>query len=117
MVNTKKAVESQYKGVCMVIEQRKYMAGNITKLREVLVKKGIPCRLSYSSAPAAGEAAPASPIMQTAKLFLAPEIQVKAGSKLLVTQNGITTAYQRSGQPVVYGSHQEINLMLFEGWA
>jgi hypothetical protein len=48
------------------------------------------------------------------KLFLAPEIVVKPGSKLKVTQAGRTECYVRSGEPAVYGSHQEIVLELWK---
>ena len=59
----------------------------------------------------------ASAVVQIAKVFLAPEIKVKPGSKLSVTQNGVTTEYKSSGEPAFYSTHQEIVLELFKGWA
>ena len=54
---------------------------------------------------------------QGTKLFIAPEIKVKPGSKIVVEQNGVTTEYSASGVPAVYPSHVEIKLELFRGWA
>ena len=59
----------------------------------------------------------AAQLVQTIKIFLAPEIRVQAGSKLTVTQNGVTTEYKSSGEPALYQTHQEIMLELFKGWA
>lgn len=56
-------------------------------------------------------------ISQGTKLFTVPEIQIKPGSKIIVTQNGVTTVYSSSGVPAVYPTHQEVILELFEGWA
>ncbi len=51
------------------------------------------------------------------KLFLAPEIRVNSGSRIAVTQNGISNEYCASGEPAVYDTHQEILLELAERWA
>ena len=59
----------------------------------------------------------AASISQAVKLFIAPEIKVKGGSKLVVEQNGVTTEYSASGEPAIYLNHQEIILELFKGWA
>ena len=48
------------------------------------------------------------------KLFLAPEWQVPAGSKITVTGRGGERVYCRSGEAAVYGSHQEIPLALWK---
>ena len=50
------------------------------------------------------------------KLFISPDVLIKAGSKIIVTQHGRTTEYSNSGVPAVYPTHQEIMLTLFEGW-
>ena len=46
------------------------------------------------------------------KLFLSPDIIVKAGSNITVTQAGKTTEYIASGIPAIYDTHQEIMLVL-----
>ena len=84
---------------------------------EVIVIENQPCKLSFKKLTAASQTETAAAVSQVIKLFLAPEINVKAGSKLVVTQNGVTGKYSASGIPAVYSTHQEIVLELWEGWA
>lgn len=114
----RKAIEFRYNGTCSVYEYKKVRdeKTKITNGREALVAGGIPCHLSFSSAPAALKSGAAVSRTQEVKVFLAPEVQIKAGSKLVIIQNGIEKSYKFSGEPAVYPSHQEINLELFSGW-
>ena len=117
----RKAIESTYIGTCDVIE---YSSGTgegsrITRQSETTVYTDIPCRLSYTRFNNFYPAVPTdtvTTVSQPVKLFLAPEIEIKSGSKMIITQNGVTTAYRSSGQPLIYDSHQEIALELFRGW-
>ena len=112
------ALERLYKGTCTIAEFQsvKDPVTKITSKQEVNVLTNHPCRLSFKniSSTSAGDAAT---VNQIVTLFIAPEIVIKAGSKITVTQNGVTTAYTRSGQPAVYSNHQEVILQLFKGWA
>lgn len=118
MVKAKKFVESLYDGKCTVTEYQKIKKENkSTGFQEVVVLKDQPCRLSFKTISSTDPNESAAILTQTTKLFLAPEIKVKAGSKLTVTQNGVTTEYKCSGKPAVYHTHQEIILELFKGWA
>lgn len=111
------ALEKGYTGIFTVTEHRKVTKPNhTTGFSDVDVLVDQPCRLSFSSSPSA-EDGDVSKINQTVKLFFAPEIKVKEGSKITVTQNGVTTEYKRSGTPAVYSTHTEILLELFKGWA
>ena len=74
-------------------------------------------KLSFEKLNAVVQTDTAAKQTQGTKLFIAPEIKVKPGSKIVVEQNGVTTAYSASGVPAVYLSHAEIMLELFEGWA
>lgn len=49
---------------------------------------------------------------QIIKLFMSPEIEIKPGAKITVTQAGVTETYECSGTPAVYETHQEIILKL-----
>lgn len=89
----------------------------VTSQKEVLVKKDIPCRLSFSSASATLESGSAAGVVQTVKLFLAPEVVLRPGSKIEVVQNDRTECYSQSGKPAVYSSHQEVVLELWKGYA
>ena len=66
---------------------------------------------------AAAQTVSAAQVSQTVKLFIAPDIQIKAGSKITVTQAGVTAMYTHSGKATVYDTHQEILLDLFEKFA
>lgn len=117
VVRVRKALEKGYIGTFTVTEHQKIKKSNYTTgFEDVDVLVDQPCRLSYKSSPSSSDGNVAE-IGQTVKLFFAPGITVKEGSKITVTQNGITTAYKRSGTPAVYQTHTEILLELFEGWA
>ena len=117
VVKVRKALERGYNGTFTVTEHKKITKPNhTTGFSDVDVLVDQPCRLSFSSSPSAKDGDVAE-INQTVKLFFAPEIKVKEGSKVTVTQNGVTTAYKQSGTPAVYQTHTEILLELFRGWA
>lgn len=111
------AVELLYEGTCTVTEYESYTKPNkATGHREVTVIENQPCRLSYNSSPGAEQTDTGAGKEQIIKLFLAPEVKIKPGSRITVTQNDITEDYCRSGQPAVYATHQEVELDLWEGW-
>lgn len=115
----RKAIESLYKGTCTIKEYRdvKDPVTHITQKKEVMVLENQSCRLSYSKVASATQTNAPATVVQSIKLFIAPEIDVKPGSKIVVTQNGRTAEYSRSGEPALYSNHQEIMLELFKGYA
>ena len=117
MVRVRKAVESLYEGLCTVTERQPYSRPNkSTGFKEVTVVKDQPCRLSFSSIPAAEQSETGATLQQSIRLFIAPEIDILPGSRITVTQDGRTVCYCRSGQPAVYAAHQEIDLELWKEW-
>ena len=117
VVKVRKALEAEYIGTFTVTEHQKVTKPNhTTSFEDVDVLYDQPCRLSFSSSPAATDGNVAE-VNQTVKLFCSPDITVKEGSKIVVTQNGVTTEYKQSGTPALYETHQEIILELFRGWA
>lgn len=117
VVKVREALEKGYDGIFTVTEHQKVIKPNkTTGFSDVDVLVDQPCRLSFSSSPSASDGNIAE-INQTVKLFFAPEITVKEGSKITVTQNGVTTVYKQSGTPAVYSTHKEITLELWERWA
>lgn len=114
-----KAVELLYEDVCSIYERRSIRDEEtmITKHEAVMVHEKLPCKLSFESTDAVSMEDNAARKTISVKLFLAPDVEVKAGSKLLVLHQGGETAYQRSGVPAVYPTHQEIMLEPFERWA
>ena len=119
MVKTRRVIEALYEGTCTITEHQKFQKPNKSVgFREEVVLEKQPCRLSFSTINQSNQTETgASSVSQTVKLFIAPEIQVKPGSKITVTQNGVTTDYKNSGEPAYYSTHQEIILELFKGWA
>ena len=119
MVKVKKAVEKLYTGTCDVIEYREVKRANkSTAFEEVVVLKDIPCRLSFSTidSTSASEYG-ASSVVKITKLFVSPNINIRPGSKIVVTQNDVTETYKNSGEPALYTTHQEVFLELFKGWS
>lgn len=118
VVKARKAIESMYDGTCTIIERQKVKLPNkSTGFKDIVVLEDIPCRLSFKTITNTNQTETgASAVVQVTKVFIAPEIQVKPGSKLTITQNDVTTEYKSSGQPAIYTTHQEIELELFERW-
>lgn len=114
----RKAIESQYKGKCTIIEYQSYKKENkSTGKHEIAVLENQSCKLSYSSSSSLNVTDTASKVTQVIKLFIAPEITIKPGSKLIISQNGVTTEYSNSGTSAIYETHQEIELELFKEWS
>lgn len=114
----RKCIEALYIDTCTIIE---YQAvenpdTHITEMQEVVVHSGVPCKLSYKTVSQAGDGV-SSAISLTSKLIINPDIEIKAGSKIIVKRNGIETAYKNSSEPARHINHQEIILSLFDGWA
>ncbi len=114
----RKALESMYKDTCTIYENQKIKDPNthVTNFKEVEVLKDIKCRLSFSNVTNA-EKGDVVTIAQVTKLFIAPEINIKAGSKLVITHEGVTTEYTRSGVPAIHSNHQEVVIELFKEYA
>ena len=118
VVKARKAIESLYVGKCTITEHQKVKKENkSTGFQDVIVLEDEPCKLSFSSINTTNEGSVGASLAQVVKVFLAPEVQVKPGSKLTITQHGVTNEYKSSGQPAFYSTHQEIVLELFKGWA
>lgn len=118
VVVVRKAIEISYIGTCTITEHQKVKKENkSTGFSDVVVLENQPCKLSYEKVTNNNQTESAAALIQTAKLFIAPEIQVKPGSKLTITQNGRTIDFKNSGEPAIYQTHQEIVLELFKGWS
>lgn len=117
MVNrTRKAIEMLYRDKCTIVEYQpiKDPISKRTSNKELIVLENQPCKLSYKNITSATDGKVAK-LEQTIKLFISTSIEVKAGSKLIITtQNNITREYVRSGESAIYPNHQEIILELFK---
>lgn len=115
----RKAIESTYTGVCAIVEygNKTDSETKVTRQEEKTVCENQPCKLSFESLNAVIQTDTAASASQGTKLFIAPEVKINSGSKIIVEQNGVKNEYSASGEPAVYTSHQEIMLELFRGWA
>lgn len=113
------AIEATYFGSLTVTEHQKVKdeQSKLTGFKDVIVLDNQPCSLSFEKLQSAIQSNSAAAIIQITKLFVSPEITIKAGSKITVSQDGVTTDYTCSGIPAVYPTHQEIMLDLWERWA
>lgn len=117
---TRKAIEkSHYDGTCTVTEHKKITdtKTRISGYQDVITLRDQPCHLIFKTVNSARKSEQASAIEQATKLLISPDVTIKPGSKITVTQAGITVDYTYSGAPAFYPTHQEIMLDLFERWA
>ena len=119
MVAVRKALESLYKGFCTISNKQEVTDEQThqTRFTDVIVVENQPCRLSFSTITAATPGTGATTLKEVVKLFIAPEITVLPGSKITVTQNGMTTLYKSSGKPATHSNHQEIILELDDDYS
>lgn len=115
----RKAIEATYFGTLTVteIKKEKDAKSKLTKSEPVIVLENQPCKLSFETLKAAVQTDSAATVTQVTKLFVSPDVSIRAGSKITVTQAGVTTNYTCSGIPAVYSTHQEIILELFKEFA
>lgn len=119
MVNAqRKALERLWKDRCTVYHRVKVKdpISKLTDSKEMPLLQDQPCKLSFETL-TSSNGDPVATVSQSVKLFISPDVVIKAGSKIIVTQHGRTTEYSNSGVPAVYPTHQEIMLTLFNGWA
>lgn len=127
----KAAVESLYSGICTVTATTPTF-DEITKQTtntETTLFTNQPCRLSFISATPSDKLVSFSHNLihtdtprahladQQIKLFIDPALDIPPGSKISVTQNGLTQYFKSSGAPAVYSSHQEIELARLDNLA
>lgn len=118
--SARKVIEkNHYDGLCTVTEHKKAVDG-ITKIsgyQDLVTLENQPCHLIFKTVDSAEQSESAAAVKQTTKLLISPDITIKPGSKITVTQEGVTTDYTYSGIPAVYATHQEIVLELFREWS
>ena len=82
------------------------------KLTPVVIDED--CRLSHRQETTVDVNGGAPYIAQRILLFIRPDITIKEGSVIEVTQHGVTNKYKRASKPAVYTNHQEVSLELYE---
>lgn len=114
----KKDVELMYVDRCNVISYENYEDKNgITRYGEILKHENVPCHLTYSNISQANSNGKYAITSQVVKLYLAPDIEIKAGSIIEILGGDKHLKYKCSGKPILTPSHQEIILEIEEGRA
>lgn len=105
-----------WKGKCTIYEYQDVTDPETyqTTKKQVPVLVDEPCRLSYNYEQATNISNGAAVVSQSITLFIRPDLKIKNGSVIEITQNNVTEKYKGSGQPSVYTNHQEIVLQLYE---
>ena len=114
----KKHIEKLYLDIATVIEYREVEdeETHISDFKEIIVHENIPCKLSFNRFPQSGEGV-ASSLSFLATIFLAPDLEIKEGSKIVIEKNGKVYELSNSGVPRMGINHQEIQVNEFKGWA
>lgn len=117
MVNEKvNPLATLWKGKATIFEYQEFIDEETweTSHKLVAVVMDEPCRVSYRQEPSTNIATGAAQLTQIIMLFIRPDIDIKAGSVIEVTQDGRTLKYKRSSKPAIYSNHQEVVLELYE---
>lgn len=88
-----------------------------TSQEEVAVVEGEPCRVSYTTETYTNINNGLAEVAQVILLFIRPDLEIKPGSVIEVTQHGRTIKYKGSSKTALYTNHQEVVLELYEGHA
>lgn len=115
----KRAVQSLWSGRADIIVREGVLNpdNGRTEPVERVAASGLPCRISYSTVKSTEPEAEAARAAQTVTVYIDPSVEIPEGSKITVTQNGVTAHYRRSGKAAAYACHQEVPLELWKGWA
>lgn len=114
MVKVREAFETMYDSTCTVVVREEYEKDNgSTGFREVTVLENAPCSLQYTGAGATQQGDAAASVSQEIRIFISPDKEIPAGSK--ITVNSVNYTY--SGVAAKYQTHQEIVLELWERWS
>ena len=112
VIGQRKAIESMYIDTCDIYQLvgTKDPKTKRLDMKESLVHSNVPCKLSIKNVATANDTETASKAVQLTTVFMAPELDIPAGSKFLITHYGRKFKYESSGYPAIYSSHQEIKL-------
>ncbi|WP_307745969.1 hypothetical protein [uncultured Phascolarctobacterium sp.] len=118
LVRHRKAIEKLYDSVCTVITSVEITDENgVTNFQDVMLYENQPCRISQSNVTAANNNYVVSEIDKVIDLYIAPELDIPAGSRIVATFNDIATEYKASGVPARYATYQKIRLEYVGRWA
>lgn len=109
------ALQVLWKDTCTIMEYQAYTTDNqSTQHREVVVLEHQPCKLSFQTLQPVNQTETVGHLVQTVKLFLDNNINMKAGSKIIINRSGKVFVFKHSGEAGIFTHHQEIMLVPYE---
>lgn len=124
MVRAGQVLRTLWQDRCTIQIMTEYTKPNSAKgKRLVTLTEDEPCKLSYFNGVHVNSPSSDTPlaaqVVQRAKLFVRPDLDIPAGSRITVTThtNGIVLYFENSGIPAYFTNHQEISLEARQKWA
>lgn len=120
MVKNPNPLATLWKGKCTIYEYQDKTDSDTHQTTQELVPvvKDEPCRLSQNrvshNRSDLVSVSDVPYVDELIVLFIRPDLRIKAGSVIEVTQNNVTEKYKRSSKPAIYSNHQEVTLELYE---
>lgn len=110
------AIESLYFDTATIIEYREVFdpEDGSTGVEEFVLYENQPCKVSHDVTGEAQDGGAADGVRLISRLFISPDLEIKPGSKIIVTRNGVPSVYRNSGEPARYYNHQEIKILSWE---
>ncbi len=113
-----KVIESTFNSLCDIYEYEKVIGDNkATVINEVLAFSNIPCKVSFNGIGKVMENDVGTKTLQVVKLFLPFSVNVKSGSKIIVTYDNNIYTFKNSSTSINYLTHQEVILEDYKNWA
>ena len=103
------ALEMTYDGKMTVAGAHKETVdGETVVTPDAVLHEDVPCALSFSGTPGAGQGEDAGETRYQAMIFCPPELDIPAGCRITVTQCGHTYSLRYSGEAITYHTHQQL---------
>lgn len=115
----RKAIESLYDCKCTISGGKEKVKDPITKETKLVPKikyKDIPCRISKQSLSKNNQTNTVNQIVYELKLFICPELDIKQGDVVEITNKFGEKETYKAGEGFKYNTHQEV-LLIKEGKA
>lgn len=115
----RKAIQSLWSGTASITVREGEVDETTGRTEPVerVTASDLACRISFATVKSTEPDEEAARVVQAVTLYIDPDLEIPEGSKITVTQNGVTNDYERSGKAAVYTCHQEVPLELWKGWA
>ena len=113
----RRQIEKLYDSVCtVVVAQEQILDNGVSTFVDKIILENQPCRISQQSITQANNNGAVTEVDKVISLYIAPEVEIPTGSRIMVTYNDITDEYRRTGIPSRYDTYQKIQLEYVGRW-